>query len=430
MATVVASSLFAGAAFAQETNTALEEGTEQLSTLSEVDSGTCGDNLKWVLDDEGTLTISGSGAMDDYDGDAPWFSNRNQIKSVIIESGVTNIGSAAFAQCSNLTSVTIPDSVTSIGNQAFYECSSLTSVEIPGSVTSIGGYVFSSCSSLSSIQVAEDNEVYDSRDNCNAIIETESNVLVEGCKNTVIPDSVTSIGGLAFSGRSNLTSIEIPDSVTSIGGAAFSDCSGLTSINIPNSITSIGGYVFLRCSSLTSINIPNSVTSIGGDAFGACANLTSITYAGSECEFIKNVTVGLNLLGSVTFNYAKGSGHTAVTDKALAATVFKAGKTAGKHCSVCGKTITAQKTVKKLTATIKLSATKKTIKKKKSFTLTISKLANGDSVKSVKSSNKKIVKVKKTKTNKYKITGVKKGKAKVTVTLKSGKKATCTITVK
>ena len=190
--------------------------------------------------------------------------------SILVERNtfkVTSIGLLAFSDCSGLTSVTIPNGVTCIGDGAFDRCSGLTSVTIPNSVTSIGLGAFVGCSGLTSIVVESGNTYYDSRGNCNAIIETASNTLIAGCKNTVIPNSVTSIGNLAFSGCSSLTSVTIPNSVTSIGNCAFSNCSGLTSVTIPNSVTSIGNLAFVGCSGLTSVTIPNSVTSIGSGAF-------------------------------------------------------------------------------------------------------------------------------------------------------------------
>ena len=227
------------------------------------------------------------------------FADCKYLSDVTISNGVISIGSSTFSGCSGLTSITIPNSVTTIGDCTFEGCSSLTNITIPNSVTNIGWGVFRGCSDLTSITVEAGNTTYDSRDNCNGIIETATNKLIVGIQHTTIPNSVTSIGIRAFYGCSDLTNIAIPNSVTSIGDSAFEGCSGLTAVTIPNSVTNIGGLVFYQCFRLTSVDIPNSVTSIGSEAFSECSSLTSIiipnsvtsidSYAFSFCSNLSTV---------------------------------------------------------------------------------------------------------------------------------------------
>ena len=164
-----------------------------------------------------------------------------------IKYNVTTIGDFAFYVCKDLHSVSIPNSVTAIGDHGFWGCSSLTSVMIPNSVTTIGTDAFINCSALKSIVVEDGNPIYDSRENCNALIKTSDNELMIGCVNTAIPNSVTAIGQQAFYNCSSLRSITIPNSVTKIGSYAFQDCAKLYSVILSNSITEIEDYAFYRC---------------------------------------------------------------------------------------------------------------------------------------------------------------------------------------
>ena len=286
-----------------------------------IESVTINDNCKFILNDA--------------------FRDCYSLTSVRIPNGVKSIGDNAFYNCHYLSSIDIPGGVISIGDNAFYYCLFLTSVTIPSSVTSIGIEVFSRCHSLTSLSVDSDNAVFDSRDNCNAIIETSTNTLVLGCSVTTIPESVTSIGEGAFNycrlsnltipegvinigssafSWSNLTSIFIPSSVKNIDVKAFENCGSLTSLvidpantvfdsrdncnaiietksntliiglkysTIPEGVVSIGEKAFYG-QDLESVTIPASVTSIRSDAFHNCDRLTSLTISSS----VKNLNIG------------------------------------------------------------------------------------------------------------------------------------------
>ena len=277
------------------------------------------------------------------------FTACSDVRSVSIPRTITTIGGLAFSGCGFLTSITIPEWVTSIEPYAFTGCSGLTTVNIPNSVTSIGERAFQGCSGLTSVTIGNlvtniDNSAFEGCSilteinvvSANSAYTSENGVLFNKDKTTIvcypegktettytIPESVTSIGNLAFAGCSGLTSVTIPKSVTSIGERAFYYCSNLTFVNIGNSVTSIGKNAFSGCSGLTSVIIPNSVSLIGNSAFSDCSGLTSVTipnsvtsigyYAFSGCSGLTSITISnsVTTIGDDAFSYC--SSLTSVT---------------------------------------------------------------------------------------------------------------------
>ena len=237
-------------------------------------SGKCGaagdgSDVTWHLtentDDPSTytLTISGSGAMENYltSGHQPWHSFRDQITSVVVSPGVTSIGNLAFALSRNIIHVDIADSVVSIGEQVFFKCASLTNITVPQSVTYIGVNAFDSCTNLSSITLSTNN--------------------------------ITSIRPYTFSGCSKLSSIVIPDGVTSIQLGAFSNCTKLTSISIPGSVTSIGEHVFTGCTSLNDIRYSGTSESVISALSGYVLTLVTFNYGDKVPEAERMITVSV-----------------------------------------------------------------------------------------------------------------------------------------
>ena len=269
--------------------------------------GACGLNVNWAMTADGTLTISGTGKIKNYDrfdNPAPWDACGEYIKSVVIESGVTSIGSSAFYGCDAIIGVTIPGSVTMIGEDAFSWCRALTSVTIPDSVTSIGKYAFSGCTSLKNVTIP------------GSVADMGNDIFADctGLANVTISAGITSISNSAFFRCTSLTSVTLPSSVTSIGGNAFLLCDALTNVTIPSTVTNIGGGAFAGCTSLTSVTIPKSVTHIWDDTFSGCTSLTSldipdsVTFIGSgvfkNCSALTEIRLpsALEAIKSETFS--------------------------------------------------------------------------------------------------------------------------------
>ena len=326
----------------------------QVQAQAQARSGKCGTYINWTFSD-GTLTISGSGDMENYpDANAtPWADFRNDIKTAVIK-GVTSIGGSAFYDCNELTSVSISQSVTRFEAYAFTWCYNLTSIIIPKNVERIGIYAFSGCTNLTSIislngtppnlndnvfmgtdlskitlhVPAESEKTYEEwwhfrRENIKPVIMWEDNnpfmwalsssgvltVLGDGpmpvysataapwhlnldsIRRVVIDYGITSIRDYAFSGCKNMTSVTIPQEVTSIGDYAFSGCEKMTSVILPQNMTKIEKSTFYGCSSLTSITIPQKVTSIEDSAFAYCSKLTSITNWRPQPQYVLLSTV-------------------------------------------------------------------------------------------------------------------------------------------
>lgn len=204
-----------------------------------------------------SVTFNGNNYYVTIIGDEAFYYCRDLTGNLIIPNSATEIKGRAFSECSRLTSINIPNSVTYIGYGAFGDCDGLTSVYIPNSVTQIECNPFCGCLGLEEIIVDTDNPVYDSRNNCNGIIETATSNLIAGCTTTIIPNTVLGIGYEAFEGFTALSNIQIPNSVTSIAGRAFASC-GLTSIYIPSSVINIDYNPFVNCQSLEEITVDPS----------------------------------------------------------------------------------------------------------------------------------------------------------------------------
>ncbi len=287
-----------------------------------VTSGTCGDNVTWALDETGTLTISGTGAMKDYSfsSTAPWkYDYGYMVKDVVIEEGVTSIGTYTFATHDNLMTIKLPSTMTSIGANAFFNSDSLTGIDfttcaenlsigknaffscdriekliIPGNVTSISTEAFSYCTALQDILVTSNNEYYMTDDN-GVLFDMNTSTLMQypignTRKSYSVPDGIKHIDGSAFYSGIYLENVTLPDSVQSIGSNAFAFCNALTNVTLPAALTEIGSYAFRSCTSFTEIEIPVNVTTIKTYAFAYCTALAGITILNPACEIYDSAT--------------------------------------------------------------------------------------------------------------------------------------------
>ncbi len=307
------------------------------------ESGTCGENVTWTLDSEGTLTISGTGALST---DTSYSPLKNRIKKVVIEEGVTSICASAFQSYPSLSEVILPDSITSIGEFAFTWCDKLSSVTLPDSLTQLGNYCFYGCKSLTGITLPSKLTA----------ISTGAFLDCSGLTSINIPDSVTIIWDRAFESCTGLTELTIPSSVTYVYSGAFSFCSGLTRITIPGSLTTLEGSMFGYCTGLTEVTISAGVTSFGSNPFYECGNISLITFEGDAPSFTDysferlyitavypagNPTwtdqVRQDYGGNVTWIPSGDCVHTAVSaNDSKEPTCTEPGKTAGVVCSACG----------------------------------------------------------------------------------------------
>ena len=386
------------------------EGTTE-TTLADLsipagvkDFGVCGDNLTWSLGLNGTLTISGTGAMYEYDRNyAPWYGYRDEITAVVIESGATTIGACAFMECGELTSVTIPSGVLAIGDYAFDECIKLETISVPNSVTSLGGGAFAECSALTTFTIpAGVTEIKSStfyrcinltsvtvHDNVTSIgveafyecekladvsIPSGATEIADGtffrCElltSIEIPNTVTEIGDYAFQ-ETGLTDITIPASVRTIGSGAFEDCHELTNVTIPNGVTTIGTNAFAVCIKLVSIDIPGSVTSLGGKSTGQdnknhvfdhCEKLETICFCGTVEQWN---AFDVKLPNGTTVNYHKAAAAAAEENRTEPTCLEAGSYDSVIYCTLCGaeisrQTITIDKLAHTLTAHAATAAT-------------------------------------------------------------------------
>lgn len=302
-----------------------------ITIIASGECGADGDNVTWTVDRLGNLTISGTGRMADYTWEnksyvanyggvyTPWCEYRSQIKEIVVEAGVTSLGTFAFSHCHGITEFEIPESVTEICYSALWDCDGLETITIPATVTSIPDNPFSCCDGLTAINVSEDSEYFTSIDG--VLFTYDKKTLIDypiGKTETTyeIPSHVTTVMSNAFRESDYLESISIPEGVESIGRLAFFGCEKLKSVTIPESVTAINQALFRYCYGLERVELHNKIALIGEHAFEECTALTELLIENPDCEiFDLAVTIPSTITihgyaGSTAEAYAAKYGNT------------------------------------------------------------------------------------------------------------------------
>ena len=344
-------------------------------------SDSCGESLTWSFDKEtATLTISGSGPMDDFTyASVPWILYRLAIQHIIVEDGVTSIGNNAFNTCTAAVDVSLPKELTAIGNNAFFGCSALETITFPEGLATIGSFAFSYCSGLTEITLPDSVKTVGTKAfaACKELTSIQLSAGLEAIENeaftdcialttVTIPESVTKIGQYTFANCEALAEITLPDTLTSIGSGAFSGCSSLQTITLPHSLDTLGSWAFHRCTALESAALPASLTTVPSNCFSQCSALQSITlhaetvvidpFAFSQCAALTDVYYTGTRAQFAALDVA--AGNTALTDADLHPTILckhqlttlegtpanctAAGLSEGSRCDLCGEDIVQQ----------------------------------------------------------------------------------------
>ena len=374
---------YSGDTYCKDCGTLIASGHTIDKIESLIQQGSCGTNAKWSLNSNGALCITGTGAMQSftYKSEMPWYPYLSQIKSVVVERGITSIGDYAFYGMPSMTKIEIPEGVktigafafknsaklqnvelpstlTKLGESAFYGCTSLQSIKIPEGIYTIWGYTFKNCTSLKEVTLPSTLIKVDEAAfyGCSSLKELEipSNVSIIGIycfKNctslakVTVPEKLTEIREAVFYATA-LPEITIPEGVKKIGPYAFKNCTALKTVTLPETLTSVGEASFYSCTALTKITLPDSVTSIGNYAFRKCENLTDLKLSAKlenvgesafyGCIGLKTLTIpeNVSIIGAYAFKSCTG-----VTEVSLPDSLKEFGDSAFYGCTAVRKMV-------------------------------------------------------------------------------------------